>query len=1140
MAACLLFLVAAGLATAQVGAAARAWEEILVLPTYGVEAAEKNPMFYDGRAYQGAKGPVYPYAFLDRLTGIRQDKAYRAVYLENAYLKLCVLPELGGRLFYAVDKTNDYDFIYRQHVVKPALIGMLGAWISGGVEWNVPHHHRATTFMPVDHLLVNGADGSATVWVGEIERRQRTKWRVGLTLRPDSSAVEVTLRTFNRTPLPQSMLFFANAAIHATPDYQVIFPPDTALATFHGKNQFSFWPISTEIFNGQDYRAGVDVSRLKSHTRPTSFFAFDGKGDFLAGYDHAKEAGVCFVGDHNLVPGKKLWTWGTGNEGALWEKLLTDTDGPYAELMFGAWSDNQPDYSWTRPYETRIVRQYWYPLRGIGGVKAASREAACDLTIGGGKARFAFYATRDIRDARAVLSSGVVTLHEERISLGPGRPFVKEMPWFEDAPGARNPTLSLWTQDGRLIVRYVVEPPYAPGNGADAPYIPRGGMGGTAQPGAAKPVPAKAALPAPVTAPPSPKDVPTVEELYLTGLRLEQFHNPSLEPEPYYIEALRRDPGDYRTNTALGILDLKRGLYAAAETKLAKAVERATGSYTRPKDGEALFCLGLARRALGQTAEAEDAFQRASWDDAWTAAAFTELAFAASRAGDYADALEHLDRAVAKNAKSPDAAALMTALLRKIGALDKARAAAQEVLALDPLDFWGWNETGLIRAAQGGEEGAAVLRRLAALMRDEPANYLELASDYIRCGLWDEAAEVLRRIIDLDKKGASDFPLVHYMLAWILDQKGDKDGAAARLRAAAACPADYGFPFQLEFIEILRWAQSVDPKDARAPYYLGNLLFDIQPAAALAEWGKAAALDPKFPTSRRNLGWALARVKNDLVGAIREYEAALAVSPGDPKLHEEIDRLYEAAGVLAARRLALLEKDHKAVALRDDALAREIKLLVQTGKYDRALDLLQNRRFHVWEGGGEIHGVFVEAHLLRGENLLEAKKYGVALKDFEAALTYPENLEVAAPAAGGGSPRAFYLMASAQAGIGDAAKARLAFEKAASWPPGYAEGAYYTGMAMAALGRGADANGAFEALRKAAEDRLKSAPAVDFFEKFGERQSAAVQTAQAHYLLGLAKLGLGDQAGAAAEFKAALAANPNHAAAARILEKSGK
>ncbi|GAG97516.1 unnamed protein product, partial [marine sediment metagenome] len=271
--------------------------------------------------------------------------------------------------FSALDKTNDYDFFYRQNVIKPALIGMLGAWISGGVEWNFPHHHRATSFMPVDYALTENPDGSKTIWVGEVEIRHRTKWIIGLTLYPDRSYLEATVKLFNRTPLAQSMLYWANVAVHATEDYQIIFPPGTDYATFHGKNQFSRWPVSTEVFNRVDYTEGVDISWYKNHPAPTSFFAWNCEEDFSAGYDHGKKAGVVHVADHHIAPGKKFWTWGTGSQGQTWEKILTDSDGPYIELMVGAYSDNQPDYSWLQPYEVRVVKQHWFPLREIRGVK---------------------------------------------------------------------------------------------------------------------------------------------------------------------------------------------------------------------------------------------------------------------------------------------------------------------------------------------------------------------------------------------------------------------------------------------------------------------------------------------------------------------------------------------------------------------------------------------------------------------------------------------------------------------------------------------------------------------------------------------------------------------------------------------------
>src|SRR5947209_10597279 len=129
----------------------RIWEDTLVVPTYAAAPPERAPLFYEGRTYQGAKGPIYPYPIIDKLIDTREDRPYKAVYLENEYVRLCVLPELGGRIFEAIDKTNGYNFFYRQHVIKPALIGMIGAWISGGVEWNIPHHHRASSFLPVQY-----------------------------------------------------------------------------------------------------------------------------------------------------------------------------------------------------------------------------------------------------------------------------------------------------------------------------------------------------------------------------------------------------------------------------------------------------------------------------------------------------------------------------------------------------------------------------------------------------------------------------------------------------------------------------------------------------------------------------------------------------------------------------------------------------------------------------------------------------------------------------------------------------------------------------------------------------------------------------------------------------------------------------
>ena len=286
--------------------AVRAWESPLRVPTYPVGPAEPNPMFYAGREYQGAQGPVYPYPLLDRLLDQREDRAYRALWLENEYLKISVLPEIGGRIFSAQDKTDGYDFFYRQRVIKPALIGMLGAWISGGVEWNVFHHHRATSFMPVQSAITENADGSRTVFVGETEWRQRMRWVVGLTVRPGRSYVEATVRMTNRTPLVHSMLYFSNPAVHTNESYQVIFPPDVDWATFHAKTDFAPWPFARGPFVGRDFAPGTDLSLWKNHPYPISFFVYRSGSDFLAGYDHGRRAGVVHVADRDTMPGKKF------------------------------------------------------------------------------------------------------------------------------------------------------------------------------------------------------------------------------------------------------------------------------------------------------------------------------------------------------------------------------------------------------------------------------------------------------------------------------------------------------------------------------------------------------------------------------------------------------------------------------------------------------------------------------------------------------------------------------------------------------------------------------------------------------------------------------------------------------------------
>ncbi|HYA48845.1 MAG TPA: DUF5107 domain-containing protein, partial [Burkholderiales bacterium] len=860
------------------------------------------------------------------------------------------------------------------------------------------------------------------------------------------------IRIFNRTPLAHSILCFANVAVHANENYQVLFPPTTEVATFHGKNQFSGWPISHEVYNGQDYTKGVDVSWWKSHLTPTSFFAFNAEEDFLGGYDHGRKAGVAFIGDHHVVPGKKLWTWGTGSEGKTWERILTDADGPYLELMIGSYSDNQPDYSWTQPYETKSVEQYWYPIRGLGGLKNANREAACNLDIAGGKARIAFNMTSEKKAVRGVLRAGETAVFEDTFDIGPGSPYFREIPLPAGTDGERL-RLALYAADGREIIGYT--PPHRK-NGP---------------------------LPVPVLPPPPPKDIKTNEELYLAGLRLEQFYNPALEPYPYYEEALRRDPGDVRANTVLGILYLKRGMYRDAEDKLRAAVARLTRNYTRPKDGEPYYYLGLALRRQGKLVEAEDAFQRAGWSAAWVGPSFHQLTEMAAAEGNYKEALEDIERAVRANALDIKALGLRAALLRRQGQTAAALRSTLAASRIDPLDFLARHEHALARMQEGTpEESARIDDQLRVLRRGPVPNVLELAMDYVAAGLWKEAAAALEPESSGPKPAN---PLQAYAMAWALDKMG-QGGDSREFRAlAAAAQPDSVFPFELEFMDILDWAMKAGPADARAPYYLGNLLFDLQPEKAVELWERSRSLDPSFATVHRNLGLAYARVRNDLPAAVARLEKAASLNPRDPRLLYELDVLAEAAGADPRERLARLEKNHAVVSGHDDALSREVRLLVESGRFDRALELLRGHHFHVWEGGGEVYALWVNANLQRGQQNLDRKDFVEALGDFERAMTYPANLEVAPPSRGTGSAKAQYLAGAACEGLGKKADAEAWYTKAAASRAGWSEESFFKGLALARLGKTPAAEEVFSRLVGFARDRLRETPALDFFEKFG-------------------------------------------------------
>ena len=517
--------------------------------------------------------------------------------------------------------------------------------------------------------------------------------------------------------------------------------------------------------------------------------------------------------------------------------------------------------------------------------------------------------------------------------------------------------------------------------------------------------------PKPVQPPPGPADIKTTDELYQAGLRLEQFHSPALDPDPDDEEVLKRDPGDYRANVAMSILYLKRAEFDKAETHLQVAVDRATHNHTRPKDGEALYYLGVALRSQGWNEEAEVAFQRAAWSAAWYGPAHQALAELACGQDRYAQALGLVERAVTANGRNTKALDLNIAVLRKLGRLDEAEMLVKRVHQIDPIDHWVGNEHYLILKAKKGEaEAKQALTDLTSLMRGDTASYLELALDYANCHLDPEAVGVLERLIDSTPDQNKLNPLLLYYRAYFRQPNRTAVKWAcfgynisginktwADFQRAAKLPADYCFPFQTEAVEILSAAAMANPSDAKAHYYIGNLLFDLQPKDAILEWEKSRKRDPSFATVHRNLGLAYARIEHATDKAVASLERAVACDPKDSTLFAELDHLYEAANTAPAHRFEVLARNQEVIARRDDCLLREITLATFLGKHDRAVQLLDNHHFRLWEGESGTHDVYADAYLQRARHFLNAKQYEAALSDCQAVLEFPDRLETAKP-----------------------------------------------------------------------------------------------------------------------------------------------
>ncbi|MBQ0019003.1 MAG: DUF5107 domain-containing protein [Bacteroidales bacterium] len=1018
----------------------KAWRESVVIPTYEVGKAEKNPIFLEKRVYQGSSGVVYPNPVIESIADEPVDKEWHAVWLENEYIKVMILPELGGRVQMAYDKIRQRHFVYYNNVIKPALVGLLGPWISGGIEFNWPQHHRPSTYMPVDCTIEENEDGSVTVWVSEMEKMFHQKGMAGFTLRPGCAYLEIKGQLYNRTDVPQTFLWWANPAVEVNDAYQSVFPQDINAVFDHGKRAVSSFPIATGTYYKMDYSSGVDISNYKNIFVPTSYMGVNSKFNFEGGYENDTQAGMLHVASNHFSPGKKQWTWGNGDFGRAWDRALTDPIEerwtpsplipqpkargyrPYIELMAGVYTENQPDFTWLMPYEEKQFVQYFMPYSEVGLVKNANK----DLVFNVDGTNLILYAT-NAQHIHLVMKSGDAVVHDA---------------WHDVSPIE---VLRL-TVDSPIDSVVILKEQY----GKERPVLTW-----QPEPDDIKPIPdaAEAAL--------LPRDVKTTEQLYLTGLHLEQYRHATYVAADYYEEALRRDPDDLRCLNAMGLWYLRRGRFEKAEPYLRKAVKIIMKRNPNPYDGEPLYNLALCLKYMGQIDEAYHWFWKATWNKAWADAAYFEAAKISTSQGRLDDALEELRRCLISNAHNQKALALKASVLRLMGRLDEMQQVCEDALRTDPFNYGCLFELGQFE-------------RLQTLMHQCPNNYHELALDFLAAGLADEARTIL--LMSATQHAAT--PMTYYYL-----------GDYAKAESASS---DYCFPNRLDDILALEAAKKANPNGAKAYYYLGCLYYDKrQYDVAVENWKQSAQIDPDFPTVWRNLALAYFNKQHDVQQAVECMERAFQLDTTDARIYMELDQLYKRLGRSHAERLALMQQHLDMVETRDDLRLEYATLLNQNGRYSDAMHFIDAHRFHVWEGGeGKVPAQYQLARTELAKLALAKGENEQAIQLLNECLEYPWHLGEG-KLYGAQENDIHYFLGCAYQAMGQHDKACQYWEQATQGPQEPAAAMYYNdakpekifyqGLALLKLGREAEARSRFHRLVGYGKQHIFDNIVMDYF-----------------------------------------------------------
>ena len=903
----------------------RVWQGTLTLPTYEEGAPDPNPPFD-----QYANGRFnYPYTLRDTLTNRRTDHAWRAVFLENEYLKCSVLPDLGGHIYTCVDKINGQPMFYANPSIKKADISYRGAWAAFGVEFNFPVSHNWVSLSPVDFGFGKKDDGSGFVLVGNVDRVYGMQWTVEIVMRPGTTVLEQKVTLNNRSDVRHRFYWWNNAGVQAWDDSIVQYP--MRFVASHGFRDVQPWPVDAD---------GNDLSVIKNQTKgPVSSFVHGSREPFMAVWHPHTNAGTAHYAEYPQLPAKKIWSWGTDPDGLDWRKTLSDNDSAYVEVQAGLFR-NQETYAFLEPRQSIHFSEFWMPVRDIGGISRANLAGVVHLSREHGALIVGLNVNEAVRGGTLRILQGEQEILHQAADLNPQQTWKHEL---AKADSHKKYTFELRSKEGTVLLRQTEgEYDWTP---LDQIHV------------------------GPQTSYHMPDREHRSEDDWLQLGKGQELDGYVLAALKTYKDGLGKFPESFALRKAAG--RLCAGLLRFEETKnyLEPVFERNTS------DTEISYYLGIAYDGIGQEREAREAFEAAARMPAFRSGGNLRLAELSAREGNLTQAEAYLQLAGSAAPDDLRTGEELTTVLRAAGKNTEAQTLAKQWLSRFPNNYFLHDEL-----------GTPDLHHLA----DDAERALNVAGEYMRLGMYGRALEVLSRsypsaVADESEPGQlppDKHPMIAYYRGFCREKLGQS--GADEFKNAAKLTMAYVFPSRAQDLEVLAAALKANPDDASAHYLLGTLFFSkALTDRALTEWEQARKLNPQTPVLHASLGRSLLQVEKKPEQALSVFEEGLRADPRNLQLYFGMDQALSLLYRAPEERVAAIEH-YPDLANMPTPLVYELILnLTESGQFDRAASLFQNRFFQRAEGGTNVRQVWLELQIQRSLKLAQQGGCSEAIKVVE-------------------------------------------------------------------------------------------------------------------------------------------------------------